>query len=147
MMIKRIFALLLCAMLLGLSACGGPAAETTPPALPDSQPYETGKMKNVDVLLDSFNTSVQAELSNQRYTVGKPVIYTTMSLDLAGVRQFYDDKLLKSGWSNVPSQLPETPKRMLLSYQKSNALFVVTAIDASAYLGQGVVVYTIKATK
>jgi hypothetical protein len=147
-MIYRVLALVVCGFLLTLSACGSATAEPTPVPPPEFTPYQPSKDKNIDALLTSFDSNIRTYLTKpeQGYTPGEKEIYDT-SLDLPGVKQFYDSKMAASGWNPVPNGPNDTPNRILLSYQKSNTLFIVTAIDSSAYLGQGVVVYTIRATK
>ena len=146
-MIRRLlFSVIVCGLALGLAACGAPPPDLSVPDPPGATFYEQTQNEHLDRLIAAFDGGLQDVLVQQGFAVKKRQRLSTAA-SVGAVEQFYTDELLNRGWEPVPSGLPDGNTRTLLAFQKSNVLLVVAAFDAAPYFGQGVVIYTLQATK
>lgn len=142
---RRVIVLVLL-MPLVLAACGG-GGDTTVPAPPASQPFESSGSEQVDALIADWHEAAWAAMAADGVKAESKVeaVYQSTA-SLADIETFYQD-LTTKGWHRL-SRVPGAEGDLMLSgFEHGTTALVVGAVDASAFGGSGVVIYTLKGTK
>lgn len=143
---RRLAFMLLFTFALVLVGCGG-SGDTTVTEPPQSTAIESTDNAKIDQLLADLRQTVPAEMQAQKVvpnTIEQHVYRSTASLD--EIAAFYD-QLTENGWRKI-HRMPGLQDNILLSsYDNGNTSLIVTAFDAQALDGEGVIIYTAKGTK
>jgi hypothetical protein len=128
-----------------LVGCGG-SGDTTVGVPPQATAIESSDNAQINTIITQLKQTVPQEMEAQKVkpeTIEQNVYRTTASLQ--DVQNFYSG-LTQKGWSHA-HRIPGVQNNILYdSYSNGNTSLIVTAFDASALGGNGVIIYTAKGT-
>src|SRR5690606_35942538 len=142
---RRIYVGLLLLLPRVLTACGG--GDTTVADPPGARPFETSGSEQVDALIaDWREVAWEAMLRDgvKPETKEEKIFLSTASL--AEIQEHYES-LTSNGWWRLQRMPGLSGDVLLTGYEHGTTSLVVGAVDASAYGGEGTVIYTLKGTK
>ncbi|HEU5012725.1 MAG TPA: hypothetical protein VFT66_09290 [Roseiflexaceae bacterium] len=128
-----------------LVGCGG-SGDTTVGVPPQATAIESSDNAQINTIITQLKQTVPQEMEAQKVkpeTIEQNVYRTTASLQ--DVQNFYSG-LTQKGWNHA-HRIPGVQNNILYdSYSNGNTSLIVTAFDASALGGNGVIIYTAKGT-